>query len=96
MGKSESNCISLFLLSTGGFNYSLQIIARVNSNFTLFRKTKYISAIFKFEMAAICKSVKNGDNSILVGKGLKMQNSPTNKTVAKHWQEPYFRHRTIH
>ena len=33
---------------------------------------------FEFEMAAIHARGNNGDNSILVGKGLKMQNSQQN------------------
>ena len=46
-------------------------------------RSLYESAIFKFEMAAIYARETNGDNSILVGEGLKMQNSNNkNQTVA--------------
>ena len=41
----------------------------------LFYSILKIAAIFKFEMAAIDALEKKGDNSILVGEGLKMQNS---------------------
>ena len=34
-------------------------------------------------MAAMHARGKNGNNSILVGKGLKMQNSPKNESIAK-------------
>ena len=67
---------------------------RVVAIFTLHLFTSlYKSAIFN---SHICKR-KNGDNSFLVGEGLKMQNSQQNQTVARKLaKEPYFRHSAIH
>ena len=43
----------------------------------------YKSAILNSKWQPYMQRDKNGDNSILVGKGLKMQNSQQQKTVAK-------------
>ena len=47
-------------------------------------------------MAAIHAREKIADNSILVEKGLKMQNSRKNKVEQEYSQNAYFRHSAIH
>ena len=53
-------------------------------------RSLYKSAIFKFKMAAIYATEKNGDNSILVGEGLKTQNSHKNQTEARQFARALF------